>query len=188
MCSVPRHEFVSAEWRPRAYEDGPLPIGHGQTISQPYIVAVMTAALKLRGAETVLEIGTGCGYQAAVLSQLADRVYTMEVEIDLAATARERLRRLDLRNVEVLCGDGTNGLPEHAPFDAILIAAAAPVIPHPLLEQLNEGGRLIAPVGDAVLQELILVRKQDGKLNAKYGEGCRFVPLVGRYGQNSARE
>src|SRR5467141_4576166 len=154
---VPRHEFVPAEFRDRAYEDAPLPIGEGQTISQPYIVAAMTAALRLEGNERVLEIGAGFGYQAAVLACLAKEVFTMELRAELATEAAERLARLGYTNVHVHCGDGTLGLPEFAPYDAILVAAAAPAVPTPLLAQLAESGRMIVPVGDVENQDLQLI-------------------------------
>jgi protein-L-isoaspartate(D-aspartate) O-methyltransferase len=179
MLAVPRHEFVPEELRARAYEDAPLPIGSGQTISQPYIVAAMTAALHLRPTDRALEIGTGCGYQAAVLSLLAKEVFTIERRAELASAAAEGLERLGYLNVHVHCGDGTLGLPEFAPFDGILVAAAAPAVPQPLLAQLAEGGRMIIPVGDADNQELQLIEKRAGKLSTKAMEGCRFVPLVG---------
>lgn len=179
MLVVPRHEFVAEELRARAYEDVPLPIGSGQTISQPYIVGAMTAALRPRPTDRALEIGTGCGYQAAVLSLLAKEVFTIERRPELASAASEKLERLGYLNVHVHCGDGTLGLPECATFDAILVAAAAPAAPQPLLAQLAEGGRMIIPVGDAENQELQLIEKRAGKLFTKMLEGCRFVPLVG---------
>jgi protein-L-isoaspartate(D-aspartate) O-methyltransferase len=182
MEAVPRHEFVPGELRPRAYEDAPLPIGAGQTISQPYIVAAMTAALRLRPADRVLEIGTGCGYQAAVLSPLAKEVFTIECRTELATAAAERLTRLGYRNVHVHCGDGTLGLPEFAPFGAVLVAAAAPAVPQPLLAQLADLGRMILPLGDAEHQELRLIEKHGTEFLATTLEGCRFVPLVGYYG------
>jgi protein-L-isoaspartate(D-aspartate) O-methyltransferase len=182
MGAVPRHEFVSEKLRERAYEDAPLPIGDGQTISQPYIVAAMTAALRLRLTDRVLEIGTGCGYQAAVLSQIAREVFSVERWPELALSASERLARLGYENVHVHCGDGTLGLQEFAPFDAILVAAAAPAVPEPLLAQLGEGGRMILPVGDTEHQELQLIEKCGNSLHKSALEGCRFVPLVGYYG------
>jgi len=180
--SVPRHEFVPKESRERAYDDVPLPIGGGQTISQPYIVAAMTAAIHLLPGERVLEIGTGCGYQAAVLSRLAMEVFSVERRPELALSASERLTRLGFSNVHVHCGDGTLGLPEFAPFDAILVAAAAPAVPEPLLAQLGEGGRMILPVGDTEHQELHLIEKRGNALRKSTLEGCRFVPLVGYHG------
>jgi len=182
MGAVRREEFVPKEFRPRAYEDAPLPIGEGQTISQPYIVAAMTAALHLTGNERVLEIGTGCGYQAAVLSKLASTVFTVESRSELASAAAARLERLGYSNVHVHCGDGTLGLPEFAPFDAILVAAAAPAVPEPLRAQLAEGGRLILPVGDAENQELRYLERQGNSFFTRTLEACRFVPLVGYHG------
>lgn len=182
MRTVPRHEFVPSEFRSRAYEDAPLPIGEGQTISQPYIVAAMTAALRLRGDERVLEVGTGCGYQAAILARLAKQVFSLEYNADLAASAAARLERLGYANVHVHCGDGTRGLPDFAPLEAILVAAAAPSVPAPLLEQLSEGGRIIVPVGDAENQELQLIERRGEALHTTLLEPCRFVPLRGAYG------
>jgi protein-L-isoaspartate(D-aspartate) O-methyltransferase len=188
MLAVPRHEFVPEELRSRAYEDVPLPIGGGQTISQPYIVAAMTSALRLQRTDRALEIGTGCGFQAAVLSLLAKEVFTIERCPELASAASEKLAKLGFHNVHVHCGDGTMGLPEFAPFDAILVAAAAPAAPEPLLAQLAEGGRMIIPVGDADNQELQLVEKHAGAFSIKILEGCRFVPLVGLHAwQNPPR-
>jgi protein-L-isoaspartate(D-aspartate) O-methyltransferase len=182
MSSVPRHEFVPAEFRKRAYEDAPLPIGEGQTISQPYIVAAMTAALHLQGTERVLEIGAGCGYQAAVLASLASEVITIEYRGELATAAAERLARLGYANVHVHCGDGTLGLPELALFDAILVAAAAPAPPAPLVAQLGEGGRMVVPVGSVENQELHLIERIRDTFRTTVLEACRFVPLVGVHG------
>jgi protein-L-isoaspartate(D-aspartate) O-methyltransferase len=182
MLAVPRHEFVPEEIRSSAYEDAPLPIGGGQTISQPYIVAAMTAALHLRPGDRILEIGTGCGYQAAVLACLAKEVFTIEWRAELASSASARLARLGYPHAHVHCGDGTLGLPEFAPFDAILVAAAAPAIPKPLLAQLAEGGRMILPVGDTEHQELQLIERHGDAFPAKMLEGCRFVPLLGYHG------
>jgi len=182
MAAVRREEFVPQEFRPRAYEDAPLPIGEGQTISQPYIVAAMTAALHLTGDERVLEIGTGCGYQAAILSHLAKIVFTIESHSELAAAATARLERLGYENIHVHCGDGTLGLPEFAPFDAILVAAAAPAVPEPLRSQLAERGRMILPVGDAENQELRLIERVGNSFQTHTLEPCRFVPLVGCHG------
>jgi protein-L-isoaspartate(D-aspartate) O-methyltransferase len=181
MLKVSRHDFVPEEFRARAYEDLPLPIGSGQTISQPYIVAAMTAALRLQPTGRTLEIGTGLGYQAAVLSLLAREVFTIERRHELASAASEKLSSLGYHNVHVHCGDGTLGLPEFAPFNAILVAAAAPAAPQPLLAQLAEGGRMIIPVGDAENQELQLIEKHDGTFSTRMMEGCRFVPLVGHH-------
>jgi len=186
MLAVPRHEFVSQELRDRAYEDNALPIGSGQTISQPYIVAAMSSALRLQPADRALEIGTGTGYQAAVLSVLAKEVFTIERRPELASAASQKLTSLGYHNVHVHCGDGTLGLPEFAPFDAILVAAAAPAAPQPLLAQLADGGRMIIPVGGEDNQELRLIEKRAGAFSTKILEGCRFVPLVGHHGwQNS---
>jgi protein-L-isoaspartate(D-aspartate) O-methyltransferase len=182
MRGVPRHEFVPEESQVVAYADEPLAIGGGQTISQPYMVATMTQALGLSGSEKVLEIGTGCGYQAAVLSLLCREVYSVECRGELARGALQRLERLGFANVHVHCRDGSLGLGEFAPYDAILLAAAAPAVPQPLLEQLNEGGRLIAPIGPEDHQELLLVRRRAGEFVTERGEGCRFVPLLGRFG------
>jgi protein-L-isoaspartate(D-aspartate) O-methyltransferase len=182
MMAVPRHEFVAEELRAHAYDDLPLPIGGGQTISQPYIVAAMTAALHLRPGDRVLEIGTGCGYQAAVLARLAKEVFTIERRPELAAAASAKLARLGYANAHVHCGDGTLGLPELAPFDAILVAAAAPAVPKPLLAQLAEGGRMVLPVGEAEHQELQLIERHGDAFPTKRLEGCRFVPLVGYHG------
>ena len=182
MTAVPRHEFVPPELRSHAYDDLPLPIGGGQTISQPYMVAAMTAALHLQPGDRVLEIGTGCGYQAAVLSRLVKEVFTIERRPELASGACARLARLGYSNAHVHCGDGTLGLPEFAPFDAILVAAAAPAIPKPLLVQLAEGGRMILPLGGVEHQELQLIEKHGDAFPTKMLEGCRFVPLVGYHG------
>src|SRR6516162_9270886 len=182
MENVPRHEFVPPQYKSKAYEDEPLPIGGGQTISQPYIAAAMTAALRLGGRETVLEIGTGCGYQAAVLSLLAQKVFTVEWRAELARAAEENLQRLGFRNVQVRCGDGSLGLAEFAPYGAILVAAAAPALPAPLLEQLDEGGRMIAPVGREEHQHLLLVTKTGSTWSTEKRDSCRFVPLLGQHG------
>jgi protein-L-isoaspartate(D-aspartate) O-methyltransferase len=182
MRTVPREEFVPEELLGRAYADEPLPIGEEQTISQPFIVASMTAALKLSGTETVLEIGTGCGYQAAVLACLAREVHTVEFRPELARAATERLDRLGYSNVTVHCGDGSQGLAEFAPYDAILVAAAAPSVPEPLLQQLAEGGRMILPVGPHDLQTLVYTKRSGGVISSEKRGACRFVPLVGRHG------
>jgi len=182
MGGVPRQEFVLPPYINKAYDDEPLPIGRGQTISQPYIVAAMLAASGLTGSERVLEIGTGCGYQAAVLALLAREAYTVEFLPDLAQSATDRLERLGFMNVHVRCGDGTLGWPDYSPYDAILIAAAAPHIPEPLLDQLADTGRLVAPVGDDFNQEIQIVRKHDGKLHVEHDVPCRFVPLMGKHG------
>ncbi len=182
MGAVPRHEFVPRDVMPLAYSDQPLPIGEGQTISQPYMVAIMTEALELTGSERVLEVGAGSGYQAAVLSRLAREVFTIEQNELLARAAAERLKRQGCDNVRVEVGDGTLGWPEHAPYEGIVVTAAAPRIPPPLLEQLAEGGRLVIPVGDERQQELWQVRKQKANISTRVVNYCRFVPLIGRYG------
>jgi protein-L-isoaspartate(D-aspartate) O-methyltransferase len=182
MATVPRHEFVPSQFRDAAYSDEPLGIGGGQTISQPYIVASMSAALGLSGSEKVLEIGTGSGYQAAILSLLAREVCSVEFRPELAKSAAERLQHLGFHNVHVHCGDGSMGLRELAPFEAILIAAAAPSLPQPLLEQLSDHGRLIAPIGPEEQQTLVLVTRHGNEYVSERREGCRFVPLVGRHG------
>ncbi len=182
LLAVPRHDFVPADYVSIAYADQPLPIGEGQTISQPFMVAAMTEALELTGTERVLEVGTGSGYQAAVLSLLAAEVYTVESHASLALAARQRLERLGYSNVHIHVGDGTLGLPSAAPFDAIVVSAAAPRVPPPLLEQLAEGGRLVIPVGPADHQELFQVRKTGGQTTSLFLHDCRFVPLVGRHG------
>ena len=182
MLRVPRHEFVPAGFRAEAYADKPLSIGEGQTISQPYMVAAMTEALELSASQRVLEIGTGSGYQAAVLSLLAGAVVTVEKYASLALAAQERLARLGYRNVVVHNGDGSVGFAEAAPYDAILVAAAAPAIPPLLAGQLREGGRLVIPVGSQENQELFLVQKQGGEMRSRALFDCRFVPLRGLHG------
>jgi len=182
MAAVPRHEFVPMKFRNEAYADKPLPIGEGQTISQPYMVAAMTEALELTGAERVLEIGTGSGYQAAVLSLLVSQVFTVESHTPLALTAQERLTNLGYANVHVHNGDGSAGFPDAAPYDAILVTAGAPEIPQVFAGQLREGGRLVIPVGRQKTQELMQVRKQNGELKSYALFACQFVPLLGRYG------
>ncbi len=182
MENVPRHLFVTDEYRDSAYDDHPLPIGAGQTISQPYIVAFMLEVLSLDDSARVLEIGTGSGYQTALLAELARQVYSVERIDSLAHGAAEILQRLGYTNVSVIVGDGGLGWVEHAPFDAIVVSAATPTIPQPLLEQLREGGRMVIPVGPADAQELKLVRKQEGHAVVTNLEGCRFVPLTGEHG------
>jgi protein-L-isoaspartate(D-aspartate) O-methyltransferase len=180
MQGVKRHEFVPAESRRYAYENRPLPIGYGQTISQPYIVAFMTEALRLEGGETVLEVGTGSGYQAAVLAEIASHVYSIEIVPALADESRRRLAELGYGNVEVRAGDGYQGWPEAAPFDAILVTAAAPGIPPRLVEQLKPGGVLVMPLGgQSEVQQLIRLDKQaDGSTKSTTLIPVRFVPLV----------
>ncbi len=175
---VPRHLFVAEEARASAYQDHPLPIGHEQTISQPYIVALMTDLLHLDGDEKVLEIGTGSGYQAAVLGELADQVYTIEIVAPLAEEARARLADLGYENVHVRAGDGYRGWPEQAPFDAIILTAAPPAVPQPLIDQLAIGGILAAPIGDAH-QELVVMEKTANGLERREVIPVRFVPMTG---------
>ncbi len=182
MLKVPRHLFVDEPLQYKAYDDMALPIGNGQTISQPYMVAVMTELLELKGNERVLEVGTGSGYQAAILAELAAEVYSIERMGSLALRARERLRRLGYDNVHVITGDGTAGLPEKAPFDRIIITAGTPQVPGPLKEQLADNGILVAPVGARFSQQLIRLRKEKGKITEEYHTPCVFVPLVGEYG------
>lgn len=182
MTKVPRHLFVPPEYQGQAYEDHPLPIGEGQTISQPYIVAYMLEVLALDGSEKVLEIGTGSAYQTALLAELARQVYSVERIESLASEAAALLVRLGYTNVSVIVGDGSRGLPEYSPFDAIVVSAAVPVIPQPLLEQLREAGKMVVPVGPADAQVLKLVSKQQGRAAVTNLEGCRFVPLIGEQG------
>ena len=178
MRKVPRHEFVPETFRQDAYEDHPLPIDEGQTISQPYIVAAMLEHLALHATERVLEIGTGSGYVTALLSLICSEVYSVERHAQLAALAESTLHRLQYRNVKIRVGDGRQGWPEHSPFDAILVSAATPEMPPSLFAQLRDGGRLILPVGPSSSQELQLICKFGGQPEVKIFEGCRFVPLV----------
>ncbi|MBI3000405.1 MAG: protein-L-isoaspartate(D-aspartate) O-methyltransferase [Deltaproteobacteria bacterium] len=182
MARVPRHLFVPEELRGRAYEDGPLPIGEYQTISQPYMVALMVEALQLKGDERVLEVGTGSGYEAAVLSELCAEVFSMERLESLAARARSVLASLGYGNVQVFTGDGTLGLQAHAPYDAVVISAAAPAIPRPLLEQVKPGGCLVLPMGEIEIQTLVRIRKASEGLKEDYLGDCYFVKLIGSYG------
>jgi len=182
MARVPRELFVSPDLRSRAYEDAALPIGAGQTISQPYMVAAICQALELKGDERVLDVGAGSGYQAAVLAELADEVHTIERVPELAEQARAALAAAGYERVHVHVGDGTLGLPEHAPFDAIAVAAAAPRLPEPLYEQLRPRGRMVVPVGNRYGQELqLVVRSPEGPAVVR-SVPCRFVPLVGERG------
>ena len=186
MARVPRHEFVADEYREQAYEDHPIPIAEGQTVSQPYIVAVTLDALSLQPSFRVLEIGTGSGYQTALLAELCREVYSVERHAPLARDAEATLARLGYNNVKVMVGDGSHGLPDMAPFDAIVVSAAAPQIPTPLFEQLREGACMVIPVGPPQAQELQLVSKQDGRPVAQTLDGCRFVPLIGGQGYSSS--
>ncbi|WP_434149871.1 protein-L-isoaspartate(D-aspartate) O-methyltransferase [Methylocaldum gracile subsp. desertum] len=183
MGKVPRHEFVSEDLRSIAYANRPLPIGYGQTISQPFIVALMTDLLRVKPDDTVLEIGTGSGYQAAVLAELAERVYSIEIVPELTQMATERLKRLGYAKVEIKTGDGYYGWPEHAPFDAIIVTAAPTQIPPPLVQQLKPGGRMIIPVGGQfLLQYLVLVEKSEqGKISTRQIVPVQFVPLTGAH-------
>jgi protein-L-isoaspartate(D-aspartate) O-methyltransferase len=179
MATVPREEFVPAEQRPHAYQDGPLPIGEGQTISQPYIVALMTELLEIGEGEKVLEIGTGSGYQAAILAELTPQVYTIEILPALAERAEQTLRRLGYETVKVRTGDGYQGWPEHAPFDAIIVTCAPANVPEPLKEQLREGGRMVIPVGPQwTHQTLYVLRKRGEELESKAVIPVSFVPMV----------
>lgn len=180
--AVPRHRFVPPDELEWAYSDGPLPIGHGQTISQPYIVALMTDLLHLTPGARVLEVGTGSGYQAAILAQMAAEVHTVEVIPELAHRAEKVLAELGLTNVQVHVGDGSLGWPEAAPYDGILVAAAAPDVPPPLLDQLSEGGRLVLPVGSRGFQELQVWERRAGRLHCERGISVAFVPLRGEHG------
>lgn len=184
MVRIPRHEFVPEQYRNQAYEDHPLPIGEGQTVSQPFIVALSLQALNLQGNESVLEVGTGSGYQTALLALLAKSVFSIERYASLARSAETVLARLGLKNVRVEIGDGSRGWPEYAPFDATLISAASPRVPQSLVEQLADEGRMVIPVGPPQAQELQLVRKQTTGFSVEKLEGCRFVPLVGAEGYN----
>lgn len=178
MRKVPRHLFVPQDLAEEAYDDNPLPIGQGQTISQPYIVAYMTEVTKASSGKKVLEIGTGSGYQAAILAEIVDTVYTIEIIPELAKEASERFINMGYKNIFTRCGDGYNGWPEHAPFDIIIVTAAAETIPAPLTEQLAENGRLVIPVGAPyAFQELILAVKKNGTINSKRMITVRFVPF-----------
>jgi len=178
MLRVPRDVFVSEPYRAEAYEDHPLPIGDDQTISQPYVVAVMLESLQLAPTDIVLEVGTGSGYVTALLSLLSAEVYSVERHAPLAASAEATLQRLEYRNVKIKVGDGSQGWAEYAPFDAILVSAATPDMPSALFDQLREGGRMMVPIGPSSCQELQLIRKVKGQPEVKILEGCRFVPLV----------
>lgn len=180
MNKVPRHEFVPEKLRAQAYEDYPLPIGYGQTISQPYIVAFMTEQLAPQPGHRVLEIGTGSGYQAAVLAELVSEVYTIEIVEPLAARAKIDLERLGYRNVKVRAGDGYQGWSEAAPFDAIIVTCAPDHIPRPLVDQLKEGGRMILPIGELGEQQLYLLEKRGGEVHRQAVLAVRFVPMTGK--------
>lgn len=179
MRTVPRHEFLPMRLRSEAYADYPLPIGHGQTISQPYVVAFMTEAIRPQPGEKILEIGSGSGYQAAVLAEMGADVYTIEIVEPLAEMSRQTLQRLGYKDAHVLHGDGYRGWPEHAPFDAIIVTCAPDKIPAPLIEQLRDGGRMIIPVGSGMNQELVLLRKTGDKIEQQSVLPVRFVPMTG---------
>jgi protein-L-isoaspartate(D-aspartate) O-methyltransferase len=179
MRKVPREQFVPETMRGQSYSDGPLPIGYGQTISQPFVVAFMTEKLHLRPTDRVLEIGTGSGYQAAILAELAAEVYTIEIVEPLGKRAAQTLQRLDYKNVQVKIGDGYQGWPEHAPFDAVIVTCAPDHVPRPLVEQTKEGGRIIIPVGPAGDQTLYLLEKKNGQLEQRAVLPVLFVPMTG---------
>ena len=178
MAKVPREEFVPADARVDAYEDGPLPIGYDQTISQPYIVAFMTEQLRLKPSDRLLEIGSGSGYQAAVLAELVADVYTIEIVEPLTKTAEATLQRLGYKNVHLRVGDGYQGWPEEAPFDAIIVTCAPDKVPQPLLDQLKDDGRMVIPVGERFAQQLYLLEKKNGQLKESATLPVRFVPMV----------
>jgi len=182
MFRVPRHEFVPAAYVSAAYDDRPLPIGESETISQPYIVAVMTQASRVEAGDRALEIGAGAGYQAAVLAYLGAKVYTVERNAKLAQAARERLKRLGYENVEVITGDGSEGYAPAAPYQVILVTAAAPRVPETLLDQLAEAGRLVIPVGDLHHQTLFVITRRGNEISQEALDPCQFVPLIGKHG------
>lgn len=183
FLQVPREKFVPDALKPYAYQDSPLPIGEGQTISQPYIVALMTQAVNVQPDERILEIGTGSGYQAAILAQLCQEVFTIERLETLANQAKKHFEELEYENINLMVGDGSLGWKEKGPYDVILVTAGAPIVPPALIEQLKPNGRLILPVGDEITQQLLLIRKDSaGKLTQEIVELVRFVPLIGRQG------
>jgi protein-L-isoaspartate(D-aspartate) O-methyltransferase len=182
MREIPRHVFIPPPYDQSAYDDNPLPIGNGQTISQPYIVALMTELLRPEHSDNVLEIGTGSGYQAAILSRLVHRLTTMERIPEVTILARNNLKLLGIQNVDIIEGDGTQGYAKNAPYNGIMVTAATPEIPLALTDQLADGGRLVAPVGARDIQELVTLEKQKDRLIPKYYGGVRFVPLIGKHG------
>ena len=182
MREIPRHVFIPPPYDQSAYDDNPLPIGNGQTISQPYIVALMTELLHPDPSDNVLEIGAGCGYQAAILSRIVRRLTSMERIPAIATLARNNLTLLGIRNVEVIEGDGTQGYLQNAPYDGIMVTAATPEIPKTLTDQMSDGGRIVAPVGGRDIQELVTLEKQGDRMISEYHGGVRFVPLIGMYG------
>jgi len=186
MRLVPRHEFVPERLVGAAYDDRPLPIGERETISQPYMVAAITQAASVSPGDKALEIGAGSGYQAAILAHLGAKVYAVEINRRLAEEAGERLKRLGYANIEVIAGDGSEGLPAYAPYDLIIVSAGTPAVSPLLLNQLAEGGRLLAPVGDLNHQDLLLISEQGGKIATHRLDPCQFVPLVGKGGWPSA--
>ena len=188
MRKVPRHLFVDESMQYRAYDDMALSIGEGQTISQPYMVAIMTELLELKGNEKILEIGTGSGYQAAILAELAEEVYSVERIASLASRAEERLHAIGYHNVHVKVDDGTVGWSQEAPFDRIIITAGAPKVPAPLTEQLAEDGILLAPVGDRFSQQLVKMIKRKGMISEEFHTLCVFVPLIGKHGWEGGEE
>jgi protein-L-isoaspartate(D-aspartate) O-methyltransferase len=188
MFQVPRHEFVPAEYLSSAYDDRPLPIGESETISQPYIVAAMTAAVGVQPGDKALEVGTGSGYQAAILAYLGASVWTVDRNGQLVDAARERLARLGYKGIEVIYGDGTEGYPAAAPYQVIVVTAASPHVPPPLLEQLDDGGRMVIPVGDLYQQDLQLIVKHAKEVATRFLDPCQFVPLVGKHAWPETRD
>jgi len=182
FLKVPRHRFVEEGLQPLAYNDHPLSIGQAQTISQPYIVAYMLEALRLQAGDRILEIGTGCGYQTAILAELVSQVYSIERISELLLKARKTLKELHYKNIHLKLGDGTLGWPEKAPFDAIVVSAASPQVPRPYLDQCSDRGRVILPVGGEFAQDLVLYRKEAGGWRSQTLSGCRFVKLKGKHG------
>jgi protein-L-isoaspartate(D-aspartate) O-methyltransferase len=182
MRKVPRHKFVPQALRNRAYDDGPLPIGHGQTISQPYIVAYMTQCLQMTGTERVLEVGTGSGYQTAILAEIVNKVYTIERNLALSIEARKVLDELKYSNIVMRTGDGSIGWNQFAPYDRIIVTAGAPQVPESLVKQLADGGRMVIPVGDKYCQDLIIAVRHGDDIQETKAGGCVFVPLLGREG------
>jgi len=182
MRKVKRHLFVPQQFINEAYNDHPLPIGMGQTISQPYMVALMTEVLDVGGAEKLLEIGTGSGYQTAILAELTNHVYSVERDRELVEYAEQRLLKLGYRNAEIYHRDGTEGLPQHAPFPRIMVTAASRGVPEPLFDQLEEGGKMVIPIGLRFSQELMLIRKVKDRMESEFVCGCVFVALVGKHG------
>ncbi|MDI6794894.1 MAG: protein-L-isoaspartate(D-aspartate) O-methyltransferase [bacterium] len=182
LRKVPRHQFVAPALKGKAYDDYPLPIGESQTISQPFMIATMIHYLNLTGTEKLLEIGTGSGYQTALLAEMVEKVYSLERLPRLAQIAQERLNQLGYKNILITIRDGTCGLPEFGPYDRIIVAAGSPEVPSPLVNQLNEGGILVIPVGDRFAQTLLVIEKREGEVIQNEAGGCVFVPLVGKYG------